>query len=91
MTLLIRHIRSIGDDGICMHVCKMNTSDTVPFPHPSPSLPFLCCITVIELSAEIATLQAAALNTRQELKHSMKAKHNLQEKASAAQLDTVSD
>ncbi|XP_070766979.1 coiled-coil domain-containing protein 115 [Enoplosus armatus] len=46
---------------------------------------------VIELSAEIATLQAAVLNTRLELKHSMKDKHILQEKASAAQLDKVAD
>ncbi|XP_041801135.1 coiled-coil domain-containing protein 115 isoform X1 [Chelmon rostratus] len=39
---------------------------------------------VIELSAEIAALQTAVLNTRQELKHSMKDKHILQENASAA-------
>ncbi|XP_074500377.1 coiled-coil domain-containing protein 115 isoform X2 [Sebastes fasciatus] len=43
----------------------------------------------IELSAEIATLQTAVLNTRQELKHSMKDKHTLQEESSAAQLDKV--
>ncbi|XP_059188721.1 coiled-coil domain-containing protein 115 [Centropristis striata] len=46
---------------------------------------------VIELSAEIATLQTAVLNTRQQLKHSMKDKHMLQEEASAAQLDKVAD
>ncbi|KAF1390450.1 hypothetical protein PFLUV_G00058170 [Perca fluviatilis] len=46
---------------------------------------------VIELSAEIATLQTAVLNTRQELKHSMKDKHILQEEASAAQLDKEAD
>ncbi|XP_049438369.1 coiled-coil domain-containing protein 115 isoform X2 [Epinephelus fuscoguttatus] len=46
---------------------------------------------VIELSAEIATLQTAVLNTRQELQHSMKNKHSLQEEALAAQLDQVAD
>lgn len=46
---------------------------------------------VIELSAEIATLQTAVLNTRQELKHRMKNKHILQEEAFAAQLDKVAD
>uniref|UniRef100_UPI0037E90452 coiled-coil domain-containing protein 115 n=1 Tax=Semicossyphus pulcher TaxID=241346 RepID=UPI0037E90452 len=46
---------------------------------------------VIELSAEIATLQTAVLNTRQELKRGMKDKHILQEKASAAQADKVAD
>ncbi|KAK2897605.1 coiled-coil domain-containing protein 115 [Channa argus] len=46
---------------------------------------------VIELSAEIATLQAAVLNTRQELKNSMKYKLILQEKASAPQTDNASD
>ncbi|XP_035512144.1 coiled-coil domain-containing protein 115 [Morone saxatilis] len=46
---------------------------------------------VIELSAEIATLQISVLNTRQELKHSMKDKHILQEKASAAQSDKLAD
>ncbi|XP_026223869.1 coiled-coil domain-containing protein 115 [Anabas testudineus] len=46
---------------------------------------------VIELSAEIATLQTAVLNTRQELKNNMKDKHILQEKTSAALLDKVSD
>ncbi|XP_076596220.1 vacuolar ATPase assembly protein VMA22 [Chaetodon auriga] len=39
---------------------------------------------VIELSAEIAALQTAVLNTREELKHSMKDKHVLQEKTTAA-------
>lgn len=48
-------------------------------------------ITVVELSAEIATLQTAVLNTRRELKHSMKDKRILQEKATAAQLDKVAD
>ncbi|KAM6930073.1 coiled-coil domain-containing protein 115 [Lycodopsis pacificus] len=46
---------------------------------------------VIELSAEIATLQTAVLNTRQELKHSMKDKRILLEEASATQLDRVAD
>ncbi|XP_032376664.1 coiled-coil domain-containing protein 115 [Etheostoma spectabile] len=46
---------------------------------------------VIELSAEIATLQTAVLNTRQELKHSMKDKHILQAKSSAAPLDKETD
>ncbi|XP_034732686.1 coiled-coil domain-containing protein 115 [Etheostoma cragini] len=46
---------------------------------------------VIELSAEIATLQTAVLNTRQELKHSMKDKHILQAESSAAQLDKEAD
>ncbi|XP_033484258.1 vacuolar ATPase assembly protein VMA22 isoform X2 [Epinephelus lanceolatus] len=46
---------------------------------------------VIELSAEIATLQTAVLNTRRELQHSMKNKHSLQEEALAAQLDQVAD
>ncbi|XP_045911990.1 coiled-coil domain-containing protein 115 isoform X1 [Micropterus dolomieu] len=46
---------------------------------------------VVELSAEIATLQTAVLNTRRELKHSMKDKRILQEKATAAQLDKVAD
>ncbi|XP_068180959.1 coiled-coil domain-containing protein 115 [Antennarius striatus] len=38
---------------------------------------------VIELSAEIAALQTAVLNTRQELKLAMTDKHNLQQTASA--------
>ncbi|XP_073326526.1 coiled-coil domain-containing protein 115 [Pagrus major] len=46
---------------------------------------------VIEMSAEIATLQTAVLNAREELKHGMKNKLNLQEKASAAQLDKEAD
>lgn len=46
---------------------------------------------VIELSAEIATLQTAVLNTRQELKHNLKDKHILQEEASATQLEKVAD
>lgn len=47
---------------------------------------------VIELSAEIATLQIAVLNTRQELSNSMKDKHILQEKkTSASQSETVAD
>ncbi|XP_010745476.2 coiled-coil domain-containing protein 115 [Larimichthys crocea] len=46
---------------------------------------------VIELSAEIAALQTAVLNTRQELKRSMKDKHAAQEKVSAAQSDKVAD
>ncbi|XP_034393011.1 coiled-coil domain-containing protein 115 [Cyclopterus lumpus] len=45
---------------------------------------------VIELSAEIATLQTAVLNTRQDLKHSMKDKHILLQEASANKLDKVS-
>ncbi|GAA6222728.1 coiled-coil domain-containing protein 115 [Lates japonicus] len=46
---------------------------------------------VIELSAEIAALQIAILNTRQELKNSMKDKHALQKKTSTAQVDKVAD
>ncbi|XP_040906319.1 coiled-coil domain-containing protein 115 [Toxotes jaculatrix] len=46
---------------------------------------------VIELSAEIATLQTAVLNTRQELKSNMKDKHILQSKTSAAQVDKVAN
>ncbi|XP_042348350.1 coiled-coil domain-containing protein 115 isoform X2 [Plectropomus leopardus] len=46
---------------------------------------------VIELSAEIATLQTAVLNTRRELQHSMKNKHILQEEALAVQLEEVAD
>lgn len=49
---------------------------------------FFCYTTVLELSAEIATLQTAVLSTRQELKHSKKHKH---EEASATQLDSVAD
>lgn len=45
---------------------------------------------VIELSAEIATLQTAVLNTRQKLENSMKDKHIVQEKATAP-LDNVED
>lgn len=44
---------------------------------------------VIELSAEIATLQTTILNIREDLKQSMKQKHILQEKDTAAQLDKV--
>lgn len=44
---------------------------------------------VIELSAEIASLQTAVLNTRQELKHSMKEKQLLLETAPACLSDTV--
>ncbi|XP_008302307.1 coiled-coil domain-containing protein 115 isoform X2 [Stegastes partitus] len=40
---------------------------------------------VIELSAEIATLQIAVLNTRQELKDCLKNKHTLQKKGSATE------
>nr|XP_046252092.1 coiled-coil domain-containing protein 115 [Scatophagus argus] len=46
---------------------------------------------VIELSSEIASLQTAVLKTRQELKHSMKDKRVLQEKASAAHLEKIAD
>ncbi|XP_030279720.1 vacuolar ATPase assembly protein VMA22 [Sparus aurata] len=46
---------------------------------------------VIELSAEIATLQTAVLNTREELKHGMKNKQILQEEVSAARLDKEAD
>lgn len=46
---------------------------------------------VIELSAEIATLQTALSNARQDLMNSMKDKHTLQEKTLAAQLDKVAD
>lgn len=50
----------------------------------------VCHITVIDLSAEIATLQTAVVNTRQQLK-SMKNKPVLQKEASAAQPDGASD
>ncbi|XP_026188173.1 vacuolar ATPase assembly protein VMA22 isoform X1 [Mastacembelus armatus] len=46
---------------------------------------------VIDLSAEIATLQTSVLNIRQELKNSMKDKLTLQEKASGAKLDKAAD
>ncbi|CAK6951513.1 coiled-coil domain-containing protein 115 [Scomber scombrus] len=46
---------------------------------------------VIDLSAEIATLQTAVLIARQDLMHSMKEKYTLQEKTSGAQLDKVAD
>ncbi|XP_062248772.1 coiled-coil domain-containing protein 115 [Platichthys flesus] len=42
---------------------------------------------VIELSAEIATLQTAVLNSREELKSCMRDKHILQKKTSAAQVE----
>lgn len=44
-------------------------------------LPLLCYNLVLELSAEIAILQTSVINTRQELKHLMKDKHILEEKA----------
>ncbi|XP_029013404.1 coiled-coil domain-containing protein 115 [Betta splendens] len=46
---------------------------------------------VIDLAAEIATLQTAVLNTRQQLKDDMKNKPILQKEASATQPDGVSD
>ncbi|XP_022597173.1 coiled-coil domain-containing protein 115 isoform X1 [Seriola dumerili] len=46
---------------------------------------------VIELSAEIATLQTAVLNSRRELRNSMKDKHVLVKTTSAAQMDKVAD
>ncbi|XP_023280999.1 coiled-coil domain-containing protein 115 isoform X1 [Seriola lalandi dorsalis] len=46
---------------------------------------------VIELSAEIATLQTAVLNSRRELRNSMNDKHVLQKTTSAAQMDKVAD
>lgn len=46
---------------------------------------------VIELSAEIAALQIAVVNTRQELQHSMRDKHALLEEASAAQKDNMAE
>lgn len=45
---------------------------------------------VIELSAEIATLQTAVSNTRQELKR-MKDQHSVQGKANTAQMDKLTD
>lgn len=45
-------------------------------------LPFLCHNPVLELSAEIAALQAAVIKTRQGLKRGMKDKDILQEKTS---------
>lgn len=49
-------------------------------------LPFLCLHPVLELSAEIAALQTAVINTRQDLKRGMKEKDILQEKASEEKL-----
>lgn len=49
-------------------------------------LPFLCHNPVLELSAEIAALQTAVINTRQDLKRSMKEKDIIQEKASEEEL-----
>ncbi|KAM8862519.1 coiled-coil domain-containing protein 115 [Spinachia spinachia] len=46
---------------------------------------------VLELSAEIATLQTAVLSTRQELSNSKKDQHNLPLEASATQFDRVAD
>uniref|UniRef100_UPI003AABBA42 coiled-coil domain-containing protein 115 n=1 Tax=Centroberyx gerrardi TaxID=166262 RepID=UPI003AABBA42 len=46
---------------------------------------------VIELSAEIATLQSAVFNTREELKLGMKQKRFLLEETSATQLDKVTE
>lgn len=46
---------------------------------------------VIELSAEIATLQTALSNTRQELKRSMKDLRGVRGKASTAQSDKLTD
>lgn len=82
--------------GIFMHVCKMKplTQFLVnywPILFLIAFSPFFCHFTVIELSAEIANLQTAILNTRQDLKHLMKNKHSLLEKASAAQLDKLTD
>lgn len=41
---------------------------------------------MLELSAEIAALQTAVINTRQDLKRGMKDKHILQENASEEKL-----
>lgn len=82
-----------------MNVCKMKPLKQllycklflhlIYFHHSSSTLLFFFCYsTVLELSAEIATLQTAVLSTRQELKHSKKHKH---EEASATQLDSVAD
>lgn len=46
---------------------------------------------VIELSAEIATLQSAVLSTRQELREAIKDHHNLQAEATAVQLDQAAE
>lgn len=54
-------------------------------------LPFLCLNPVLELSAEIAALQTAVINTRQDLKRGMKDKHILQEKASEEKLGDEAD
>lgn len=54
-------------------------------------LPLFCHGPVLELSAEIAALQTAVINTRQELKDSMRDKHILQEKASEKQLGQKTD
>lgn len=54
-------------------------------------LPLFYVITVIELSAEIATLQSAVLSTRQELREANKDHHNLQVEATAVQLDQATE
>lgn len=46
---------------------------------------------MLELSAEIAALQTAVINTRQDLKRGMKDKHILQEKASEEKLVAEAD
>lgn len=46
---------------------------------------------VLELSAEIAALHTAVINTRQDLKCGMKDKHILQEKASEEKLGDEAD
>lgn len=54
-------------------------------------LPLFYAITVIELSAEIATLQSAVLSTRQELREAIKDHHNLQAEATAVQSDQAAE
>lgn len=54
-------------------------------------LPLFYVIAVIELSAEIATLQSAVLSTRQELREAIKDRHNLQAEATAVQLDQAAE
>lgn len=53
--------------------------------------PLFYVITVLELSAEIATLQSVVLSTRQELREAIKDHHNLQSEATAMQSDQAAE
>lgn len=54
-------------------------------------LPLFYVLTVIELSAEIATLQSAVLCTRNELREAIKDHHNLQVEATTVQSDQAAE